>query len=132
MPIGQDKVNAPSMVNNLKLSVVEIGTRHFLRFDFEGELTTEIAEAGIQKWHTEVMKLKNGEKVNVIYNCQQMSGFETGARKKWQEAMKTYKPHIQDIWIVSGSMLILGAAKTMGLLTGYTIKTCRTIEEIGR
>jgi hypothetical protein len=61
-----------------------------------------------------------------------MNGFETEARKKWQDAMKKLKPRVENVWIVSENVFIRGAAKTMGLLAGYGVKVCKSIDEVGK
>lgn len=119
------------MQNGLKIFPVQKGNQHYLQFDFEGDLTKPIAEDGIRQWKTEIEKLGAGQKTHLIFNCLHMNGFETEARKQWQEAMKQFKPQIQDVWVVSENVFIRGAAKTMGLLAGYNIKACKSIAEVG-
>jgi hypothetical protein len=61
-----------------------------------------------------------------------MTGFDTSARRRWQDAMTLHKPLINVVWIISTNIFILGAAKTMGLLTGFTIRIARSLHEVKR
>ena len=74
--------------------------------------------------------MKPGIKNHLIFNCAAMTGFDTEARRVWQDAMNKMKPQIGSIWIVSTNVFILGAARTMGLLTGFNIKTAKLLDKI--
>jgi hypothetical protein len=116
---------------SVSVQVVQKNDRPYLQFDFTGHLDEATAIDAILKWKKEVANLQPGRsKVDLIYNCISMSGFDTGARKKWQEAMKELQPYTDVIWIVSDNIFIIGAAKTMGVLTRYTIKAVRSLDEV--
>jgi hypothetical protein len=59
-----------------------------------------------------------------------MTGFDSSARKNWQTTMSELKSKTGSIWVISSNAFILGAAKTMGLLSGYDIKVAKSIESI--
>ncbi|MBS1559144.1 MAG: hypothetical protein JST69_10505 [Bacteroidetes bacterium] len=118
------------MNDSLKIISIKIGNKDFLQFDFEGDLKDPIALDCIKQWKDEMRKLSPGQKINLIFNCCKMSGFETEARKHWQETMKLFKGQINDVWIVSENIFIRTAAKTMGLLTGFNMKTCNSVSEV--
>lgn len=99
----------------------------YIQFDFIGNLEWVLAEKAIEEWRQLMVGLS---KKNLIYNCIEMSGFDTDARKIWQSTMSEFKPQIENIWIISSNMFILAAAKTMGFLTGFSIKVAKTLEEI--
>ena len=109
------------------LKKTEINGKPFLQFDFNGHLTVEAAHEAIGKWKT---MLTENEKTNLIYNCLEMTNFDTAARKAWQSTMAELKPQTGRIWIISSNAFILGAAKTMGLLTGFDIKIAKSIESV--
>lgn len=94
--------------------------QRYLQFDFGGYLQPAQAQIAIDQWKSE---MKPGIKNHLIFNCAAMTGFDTEARRVWQDAMSKMKPQIGSIWIVSTNVFILGAARTMGLLTGFNIKT---------
>jgi hypothetical protein len=119
-------------MENLNITFVTQNNRSFLQFDFAGELKESVAIQGISKWREEMSKLPAATKIDIIYNCTNMTGFETEARRNWQNAMKEFKTRLGEIWIVSDNIFILGAAKTMGLLTGFNMKVSRSLKDIGR
>lgn len=105
--------------------------RHFLRFDFPDHLDVDTATAAIAVWKQEMTRYTTDDiKINLIFNCSCMKGFDTAARKYWQQTMKELKDNIGVIWIVCENVFILGAAKTMGILTNFNIKAVRSLEEV--
>lgn len=120
-------MTATTKTNKVILKNQQILGKSFLQFDFIGHLDIEAATVAIEAW-----KLRAAEqsKLNLIYNCLEMSGFDTAARKLWQATMSELKIKTGSIWVISSNAFILGAAKTMGLLTGYDIKTAKSIENI--
>lgn len=102
-----------------------------LQFNFDGHLDDFSAKTVIAKWKNEIAeKVDENEKVDVIYNCLNMTGFDTSARKAWQNAMLDLKPKLNEVWIISDNSFILAAAKTMGLLTRFKIKVTRSLETV--
>ncbi len=114
--------------NNVGINFISKNNKEYLQFDFPSHLTEAIAVNAIERWN-EKMKVNNA-KVSVIYNCVKMNGFDTGARRIWQDTMKQYKNQIDVIWLVCDNTFIRGAAKTMGLLTGFPIKVTKTMIDI--
>lgn len=119
-------------MKNLDINFITLDNKSYLHFVFKGDLKETVAMQGIAKWKEEINKLPNNTKIDLIYNCIEMTGFETGARRNWQDAMKEFKAKSGEIWIVSDNILILGAAKTMGLLTGFNMKVCRSLSDVGK
>lgn len=99
----------------------------YIQFDFMGHLDAMGAQKAIAQWKG---RMKNGVRNNLIYNCTEMTGFDTEARRSWQSTMISLKGQIGSIWIISSNVLILGAAKTMGLLTGFAIKVATSPDKI--
>lgn len=115
---------------------VEIGVRSlngktYLQFDFPDHLSEKMADAAIQLWKIEKTRAINNGKADLIFNCIEMVGFDTEARRKWQATLKELKSETGEIWVVSESIFILGAAKTMGILAGYQVKVTRSLKEVG-
>jgi hypothetical protein len=48
----------------------------------------------------------------------------------WQKNLSEMKAQLAEIYIISDTMLILTAAKTMALLSGFKIKPVRSFAEI--
>lgn len=120
------------MTENVHLHSATINNKHFLEFDFPPFLTKLMAEETIPLWKEMYKKINAGEKADLIFNCEVMTGFETEARRLWQAALKELRPQTGEIWIVSDNLFILGAAKTMGLLSGFAIKVTRSMSEVGK
>ena len=120
------------MEDHVTLHSTTINNKHYLEFDFPKHLTAQMAEETIPLWKEMYNKIKQGEKADLIFNCELMSGFDTEARRKWQAALGELKSQTGEIWIVSDNIFILGAAKTMGLLTGFSIKVTRSLAEVGK
>lgn len=99
-------------------------------FDFPNHLDEKAAGIAIKLWKEEAQKIINQGKIDLIFNCLQMRSFETEARKKWQSTLKEQKNELGQIWVVCENVFILGAAKTMGLMSGYSIKVTRSLSEI--
>lgn len=119
------------MASDVTIHLTRKNNKPFLQFDFQGHLDEPTAIKAINEWKKEVANLQPANtKVNLIYNCILMTGFDTAARKKWQETMKELRPHTDVIWIVSDNIFIIGAAKTMGALTRYTIKSARSLQDV--
>ncbi|MTI38387.1 hypothetical protein [Fulvivirga lutimaris] len=119
------------MANSINISQIKLNDKPFLKFDFPEYLDLKIAEEAISNWKTQLSDFESNNKVDLIFNCMDMSGFDTEARKIWQNTLKELKPQTGQIWVVCENLFILGAAKTMGILSGYQIKVTRSIEKVG-
>jgi len=119
------------MTDKVSVQLIRKNNKPHLQFDFKGHLDEASAVKAIDEWRKGLANVSPpNTKVDLIYNCISMTGFDTSARKKWQQAMKELQPRTNVIWIVSDNIFIVGAAKTMGVLTRYTIKSVRTLEEV--
>jgi hypothetical protein len=119
------------MDNNVKIHVSTIKNKNYLQFDFPDYLNEKVAEDAIIAWTEEINKIDSEEKVDLIFNCSTMTGFDSEARKKWQSHLKEQKNKTGNIWVVCNNIFIRGAAKTMGLLSGYPIKVTRSLNDVG-
>jgi hypothetical protein len=105
--------------------------KRFLVFHFKGYLDEFSAKIAIQQWVHEFEKEPaDSGKIDIIYNCNEMTGFDTAARKKWQQTMSTLKSRLANVWIISDNRFILAAAKTMGLLSGFKIRAARSFNVV--
>ena len=119
------------MTSNVSVQLIRKNDRVCIQFDFTGHLDEATAVKAISEWKKELAGLHTPiAKVDLIYNCLSMTGFDTAARKRWQETMKELQPRTNVIWIVSDNIFITGTAKTMSILTRYTIKSVKSLEEI--
>ena len=115
------------IANRVKVFECVKNDKPYIQFDFIGHLDHRNAAQAIAEWK---QQMGGPSKKNLIYNCHEMSGFDSSARKMWQATMGEYKQKIGSIWIISSNILILGAAKTMGILTGFSIKVARSMDDI--
>jgi methionine salvage enolase-phosphatase E1 len=107
-----------------------LADKRYLKFSFESHFSTEDAKKAAEYWLEEFNKLNLEEKNDIIFDCVGMKNYDTDARKIWQDTMLKLKPQIGNIFIISDNILILGAAKTMGLITGFKIKPAKSEEII--
>jgi len=101
----------------------------YLQFNFIGHLNEQSAKTTIALWKN-AFATKIEKRINLIYNCSAMTGFDTDARRAWQAAMNEHKSKIGTIWLVCDNFFILGAAKTMGVLTGFNIRVAKSLKDI--
>ena len=90
----------------------------------------ENALSATSKWREEIATMDSGEKANIICNCLNMTGYDTEARKQWQQTISDLKSQIKCMWIVTDNNLFRIAARTMGLMTNFQIKTAKSESEI--
>lgn len=114
-------------VNRVVIREITKNNKPYIQFDFTGYLDHPEAMKGIEAWRA---LMKDTGRKDLIYNCKDMTGFDSTARQLWQAMMKEYKPRIGNIWMISDNRFILAAAKTMGVLSGFSIKTARSLDDI--
>lgn len=120
------------MESNAQYPLIEafkVEVTNFLRFSFKDTLTEKEAKMSIIEWE-HIFDVNQGEKFTLIWNCQQMKGYEPGARFVWQNALKKLKNQISDIWVISESTKIRSAVMIIAMITKYKIKVVRSEEEI--
>lgn len=83
-----------------------------LYFKFKGKFTEEASALSTHAWHNELEK-KPFQKFVFIWDCESMGGFELSARKLWYEYMSLHKNQIQQVVVISGSIIIRNAARVM-------------------
>ncbi len=110
---------------------VETSEKKCLKLTIHGHLSDKNAFEAVSKWKEELStNLKSGEKANIICNCLNMTGYDTNARKQWQQTISDLKSQVEYIWIISDNKNFRTAAKTMGFLTKFKIKTANSESEI--
>jgi hypothetical protein len=100
-----------------------------LRFTFERYLTKAEALNAIEKWR-EAFRQREGEIINLIWDCTRMQDYDSGARMKWTMALFKMKSQIGTIWLITDSSLIRLGATVMGLATSLNIRTIRSEKDI--
>lgn len=115
--------------NSVNIAWITKNGKNYLEFTFEGHLSESMADQAIVQWKYELKSRPEG-RTDIIYQCTNMTGFDTGARRNWQNAMSELRDQLGEIWIVSENIFILTAARTMGVLTGFNIKATKSVDEI--
>ena len=100
-----------------------------LQFDFCGELTEKDAMEGIKEWK-ELFAFSREQKLNIIWNCENMTGYENKARIAWQKAIKELKKQIKCIWLITDSKIIRTGAVLMNTFTSFNLRVVKSSEKI--
>jgi hypothetical protein len=101
----------------------------FLSFKFSGDFSEKDAIEGIKEWR-ELFSSARKEKLCIIWDCMNMTGYETGARIAWQKAIKELKKRINCVWLVTDSKVIKTGAKLMNAFTSFKLKVVKSIDQI--
>lgn len=107
----------------------ELNHENCLKFTFQGELNTEHSKSAIKKWQDE-FDAKPGQQICLIWDCQDMTGYDPGARRRWQQALDKMKSQIKNIWLISNSNIIKMGAMLMNTFTHLDIKIVKSEEEV--
>ena len=111
---------------------IEWDNRHgtpCLRFTFSQRLSEQGARAAIAEWRRAFDAVPFG-KIVLLWDCREMSGYDSEARIQWQETLKELKPRIKTIWLITDSSLIRMGASVMSLFSSLTIKAVRSEDDI--
>jgi len=114
---------------NLKVNVQVVNNINCLHFYFKGELSYETALDAIDQWK-EYFQSHPNEKIPIIWNCLEMTGYKPLARTAWQSAIKQMKDQIDSIWLVTSSTLIKSGAMLMSMMSSLKIKTVKNEDEV--
>ncbi len=100
-----------------------------LKFTFVGHLTAEDATYGVEQWR-EFFESARDQKVIIIWDSTQMTGFDFKAQVIWQHAIKEMKNQIACVWLVSNSKIIRTGAKLMSAFTSFCLKVVDNSKQI--
>lgn len=106
------------------------GGRKCLAFRFPQELTVGAADAAIQAWRSE-LRTAGREPLTLVWDCRRMKGYDSQARRAWQDALQEMKGRIASVWLVSGSPFVRLGAMLMGKALSIEIKSVESPERIG-
>ena len=100
-----------------------------LKFLFKGLLQEKDALLAIEEWKA-YFQSKPMEKIVLIWECQEMKGYDTASRTAWQNTLNELKPQIENIWLITTSKLIKLGAQIMSVFTSLNIKVVESEEQI--
>lgn len=98
------------------------GSGQALEFEFPEELTLAAAEEALRTWRKE-LEAAGQERVTVVWDCRRMKGYDSQARKVWQDALQELKSRIGTVWMVSGSSFVRLGAMLMGKALSIEIRS---------
>lgn len=116
-------------LNSFDIELYQYKTEECLKFTFKGKFREQDALSGSKEWR-ELFSSTGIEKSILIWDCNEMSGFESKARIIWQEVMKELKGQIDCVWLISKSSVIRTGAKLMSTFTGFKIKAVKSEKDI--
>lgn len=119
-----------ALINEVIISWKEVNNKKYLHFSFQGSFTEKEATPAIKKWEESFHKIPTGTKVDLIWNCLEMSRYSAGAAKLWKSAMSTMNPKIDTIWLISSNTFIRMGAKTVTFLLPINLKAVSSEYEI--
>lgn len=94
---------------------LQSGTK-FLRFSFSENFDTETAERAVLKWEEEFSKIKDEDKIHLIWNCLAMKKYSADSAQIWKKAMTKMHSKVDTIWLVSNNIFFKMGAKTITFL----------------
>lgn len=118
-----------SDILNPQIELCNIENKNCLRFYFNGSLVEKEAKNAITEWKR-LFKTKSGEKINLVWDCNKMTGYDPGARLVWQNAMEELHDQISSIWVVSKSGMIRSGAMIISMITKHKINVVQHENEI--
>ena len=114
---------------NPKIEWQEKAGKKCLRFTFSGKLTEQDAASAIKAWRA-AFAARMGEPITLIWDCHEMTGYDTGARTQWQQTLKELGDQIESIWLISSSRMIRMGASVMALFSSLNIKPVESEDAI--
>lgn len=118
-------------MKTLEIGLNVLNNEELLKFTFNGEFKEEDAIEGVKEWK-ELFASAGSEKLCIIWDCVNMTGFESKARIAWQHAIKDLKNQINCVWLITDSKIIRTGAKLMNTFTSFKLKVVKSIELIAR
>ncbi len=103
--------------------------RTCLKFTFAQKLKKDEAHRMIAKWR-QAFAARPGQRIVLIWDARELTGYESGARTAWQEALQEMKLQIDTIWLISKSSMISMGASVMAVFSSLDIKVVSTESEI--
>jgi hypothetical protein len=114
---------------SLYIEVCDLSQGDCLNFKFVGEFKETDAIEGVEEWRKMFAPLQD-IKVSMVWDCLEMTGYESKARIVWQKAMKDMRDQIGTVWLISTSKVIKAGAKLISAFTKFKIKVVKTHEEV--
>lgn len=118
------------LVSEVVISWRELKSKKYLEFVFLGDFSESEAEEAIEKWDQLFSSIPESQKANLIWNCNEMKKFTSGAAKIWKGAMSKFGHKIDTIWLISSNSFIRMGAKTVTFLLPVNLKAVTSEDDI--
>lgn len=115
--------------DNPQIGWCQINNLECLKFTFKGRLTEEDALKAISRWKEMFNSMKD-QKIILVWNCIDMTGYEPMARMSWQRTIKELKDQIERIWLITDSAVIKAGANLISIFTSFEIKVVKSEDKI--
>ena len=113
-----------------RVRIDSIAGKSCLTHVFKGHLTKAEAQEHLRQQRLRMKSL--GRPVIFVWDCREMSSYESAARLLWQAELSALRGEIREAWVVSGSQLIRMGASMLGMFGHFPIHTCSTMEDVLR
>jgi hypothetical protein len=135
--IGPSRVATPAAARGDTLGSVlplpnvywtEIDGQQCLAIRFVGNLSADAARSALDEVRAALRD--RGDKINMVWDAAEMTGYETEARTLWQQGMAELKSRIHAIHLVADSAIIRMGAAVVGMFIGYPIHSWATLDAV--
>lgn len=94
---------------------------------FDGHFSVEDAQLAISTI-TSMIQAEKG-KLNMVWECTRMSGYDHEAREAWQDFIKGIEPRVLAIHLISKRALVRSGAMVIGIFAGIKITPWTDLEQ---
>lgn len=115
--------------DNLEIKKIYEKGKNFMLFTFRGKFSEKSCEEGYNKWKQINSRYPLDTFIHV-WDCEQMTGFEQAAKKKWMVAMNEMYDQMEEVWLVADNILIRGAARLMSKFSKHELKAFKNTSEV--
>lgn len=119
----------PQQIAHVDLRSRNIRGEDCLEFVFQGHFDKALCESVTQAW-TQKFEQHPGTEYSLVWNCLEMDGFDIDAKNEWANTLSRFADRIKIIYVVSGSVLIRGAARLMGKFSKYDLQVVKSFDEL--
>jgi len=112
-----------------KLEWTEIKGVSHLKFVFSQHLNADDCRTVIAEWR-QAFDERPGREIPLIWEASSMKGYDSEARKMWQEAMSDMKDRIEVVWLVTDSSIVRMGASVMSMFSSTSINVVKSEDEI--
>lgn len=112
---------------NPKIEWKEFKGKKYLYLFFDGHFSGDHAQQAINQIN--LLTRNQADKMDMIWECTKMGGYEPSAREQWQEFIKGLKPNLATIHLITDNFVIRSGAMVVGIFAGLRIQSWATIDE---